>query len=267
MNERSLADDQGKATGLVEAGRQLAEARAAAGLSQNQLAGQLHMGEEQLAALERGDQTELPEPVFIKAMVRRLSSHLGLDADAMVQILGPLTFHQPKRPAPVEITRCINPQKQTSFNPLPLAALAGMAGLAVVVWSNASELTRFAQGLRPANQTLEPSEASTTPPENQPDLDLGEVEAEPGAAIVSVQTTADLGLTISSSEPSWIALRREGIVEFEGLLNGERRIDNPDLVEIYAGRPDLVQLSSPNAETRTLGAVDDIRWIPLSPEP
>ena len=95
MNERSLADDQGKATGLVEAGRQLAEARAAAGLSQNQLASQLHMGEEQLAALERGDQTELPEPVFIKAMVRRISSHLGLDADAMVQTLGPLTTRPP----------------------------------------------------------------------------------------------------------------------------------------------------------------------------
>ena len=50
-------------------------------------------------------------------------------------------------------------------------------------------------------------------------------------------------LTISSSEPSWIALRREGIVEFEGLLNGERRIEDPELVEIYAGRPDLVQLT------------------------
>ena len=70
----------------------------------------------------------------------------------------------------------------------------------------------------------------------------------------------------SSREPSWIALRREGIVEFEGFLNGERRVENPDLVEIYAGRPDLVQLSSPDAETRTLGAVDDIRWIPLNPE-
>lgn len=268
MDERSLADEQGIATGLVEAGRQLAEARAAAGLSQSQLASQMHMGEEQLAALERGDQSELPEPVFIKAMVRRLSSHLGLDADAMVQILGPISFHQPKRPAPGETTRSITPQKQTTFNPVPLVALAGFAGLAVVVWSNASELTRFAQGLRPANQTLEqPSEASTTPPENTPDLDLAEVAAEPGAPIVSEPPTADLGITISSSEPSWIALRRKGIVEFEGLLNGERRIDNPDLVEIYAGRPDLVQLNSPDAETRTLGAVDDIRWIPLSPEP
>jgi len=27
-----------------------------------------------------------------------------------------------------------------------------------------------------------------------------------------------------------------------------------------------VQLTSPDAETRTLGAVDDIRWIRLNPE-
>ena len=133
MNERSLADDQGKATGLVEAGRQLAEARGAAGLSQNQLAGQLHMGEEQLAALERGDQTELPEPVFIKAMVRRISSHLGLDADAMVQTLGPLTTRPPKRTTPGATPRSIAPQNQRTFNPLPLMALAGIAGLGIVV--------------------------------------------------------------------------------------------------------------------------------------
>ena len=258
MNERSLADDQGKATGLVEAGRQLAEARAAAGLTQNQLAGQMHMGEEQLAALERGDQAELPEPVFIKAMVRRLSSHLGLDADAMVQTLGPLTTNQPKRTTHGATTRGITPQKQRTVHPLPLVALAGLAGLGFVVWSNASELTRFAQGLRPTKQTLEPSEA---------DLEVAEVVEEPDVLIVPAPSTADLGLTISSSEPSWIALRREGIVEFEGLLNGERKIDNPDLVEIYAGRPDLVQLSSPETETRTLGAVNDIRWIPLNPEP
>ena len=257
MKERSLADDQGKAKGLVEAGRQLAEARAAAGLSQNQLASQMHMGEEQLAALERGDQAELPEPVFIKAMVRRLSSHLGLDADTMVQTLGPLTTNQPKRTTHGATTRGITPQKHRTVHPLPLVALAGLAGLGFVVWSNASELTRFTQGLRPTKQTLEPSEA---------DLEVAEVVEEPDVLIVPAPSTTDLGLTISSSEPSWIALRREGIVEFEGLLNGERKIDNPDLVEIYAGRPDLVQLSSPEAETRTLGAVNDIRWIPLNPE-
>ena len=257
MNERSLADDQGKAAGLVEAGRQLAEARTATGLTQNQLASQLHMGEEQLDALERGDQAELPEPVFIKAMVRRISSHLGLDADAMVQNLGPLTTRPPKRATPGAIARGNTPHKHRKFNPLPLVALAGLAGLGFV-WSNASELTRFSQGLKPANPTLEPIET---------DLEVTKVVDERDALIVPAPPTGDLGLTISSSEPSWIALRREGIVEFEGLLNGERRIDNPDVVEIYAGRPDLVQLSSPDAKTRTLGTVDDIRWIPLSPAP
>ena len=87
MHERSLAEDQSKNAGLVQVGRQLAEARSGAGLTQDQLASQMHMGVEQLTALERGDQDALPEPVFIKAMVRRLSSHLGLDADAMVQAL------------------------------------------------------------------------------------------------------------------------------------------------------------------------------------
>ena len=265
MNERSLADDEAKASGLVEAGRQLAEARDKAGLTRDQLASQMHMGVEQLAALERGDQSELPEPVFIKAMVRRLGSHLGLDADAMVQGLGPLTGAKSAGPASGPISRGIAHRTPTPLNPLPLLALAGIAGLGLVVWSNASELSRFAQGLRPANQSLQRSEAET-PPEREPDLDVEAVAVEPDAPIVPAPPAADLGVTISSSEPSWIALRREGIVEFEGLLSGKRRVEDPELVEIYAGRPDLVQLSSSDAETRTLGAVDDIRWIRISPE-
>lgn len=265
MDDQSLADDQSKATGLAQAGRQLAEARSAAGLSQEQLASQMHMGVEQLAALERGDQNELPEPVFIKAMVRRLSSHLGLDADAMVQTLGTLNASKPTRPTPGPTTRAFTPREKAPLNPLPLLALAGIAGLGVVVWGNASELSRFAQGLRPAPPTPEQNEP-TSSPEIKTDPDVAEAAVDLDARIVPAPPTADLGLKISSSEPSWIALRREGIVEFEGLLNGERRIEDPELVEIYAGRPDLVQLSSPDAETRTLGDVDDIRWIPLTPE-
>ena len=262
MHERSLTEDQSKDAGLVQVGRQLAEARSGAGLTQDQLASQMHMGVEQLTALERGDQDALPEPVFIKAMVRRLSSHLGLDADAMVQALGPLSTSKTKQQAPGPTTRGIAPQKKERVNLLPLVALAGLTGLGVVVWSNASELSRFAQGLRPASRTLVVNEPAS-PPEAKTDVEL-KVELE--SLIVPAPPTAQTGLTISSSEPSWIALRREGIVEFEGLLHGERRIEDPELVEIYAGRPDLVQLTSPDTETRPLGAVDDIRWIRLNPE-
>ena len=133
--------------GLVEAGRQLAEARACCGPEQNQLASQLHMGEEQLAALERGDQAELPEPRV----------HQGPWCAGSVRIwvwmlmpwfktLGPLTTKPPKRATPGATPRGIAPQNQRTFNPLPLVALAGLAGLGFVVWSNASVLTRFARG-------------------------------------------------------------------------------------------------------------------------
>ena len=255
MEERSLADDQGKDADLVKVGRQLAEQRAAAGLTQEQLASQMHLGVEQLAALERGDHEQLPEPVFIKAMVRRLSSHLGLNADAMVQTLGPLTT---AKSAPRATSRSVAPQKQSKINPVPLLALAGLAGLGVVVWSNASELMRFTQRFTPANQTTTENEQESLP-EPEP-----AVEVEP--LIVAAPPAAQAVFMISSSEPSWIALRREGIVEFEGLLSGERRIEDPELVEIYAGRPDLVQLTSPEEGTRPLGTVDEIRWIRLSPE-
>ena len=255
MEERSLADDQGKDADLVKVGRQLAEQRAAAGLTQEQLASQMHLGVEQLAALERGDHEQLPEPVFIKAMVRRLSSHLGLNADAMVQTLGPLTT---AKSAPRATSRSVAPQKQSKINPVPLLALAGLAGLGVVVWSNASELMRFTQRFTPANQTTTENEQDSLP-EPEP-----AVEVEP--LIVAAPPAAQAVFMISSSEPSWIALRREGIVEFEGLLSGERRIEDPELVEIYAGRPDLVQLTSPEEGTRPLGTVDEIRWIRLSPE-
>ena len=50
---------------------------------------------EQLRSLELGDLQGLPEPVFIKAMVRRIAGHLRLDADALANQLG--TISTPKR--------------------------------------------------------------------------------------------------------------------------------------------------------------------------
>ena len=73
-------------------------------------------------------------------------------------------------------------------------------------------------------------------------------------------------ITLSSKVPSWIALRRQGTIEFEGILEGERIIKGPDDVEIYAGRPDLVMVTVANGEPRVLGTISEIQWMPLNPE-
>jgi hypothetical protein len=49
-------------------------------------------------------------------------------------------------------------------------------------------------------------------------------------------------------------------------LEGERIIEGPDEVEIYAGRPDLVMVSVANGDSRVLGTISEIQWMPLNPE-
>ena len=64
---------------LQEIGRLIREAREEKGFSIEDLAGSLRIGQEQLVALENGEEELLPEKVFIKAMIRRVSERLQLD--------------------------------------------------------------------------------------------------------------------------------------------------------------------------------------------
>ena len=78
-------------SGLETVGEAIRLGREARTISRDDLANRLHMGCEQLEALENGELHRLPEPVFVKAMVRRLGSYLRLDADALVDALGDLS--------------------------------------------------------------------------------------------------------------------------------------------------------------------------------
>ena len=96
-----------------------------------------------------------------------------------------------------------------------------------------------------------------------------------------VQSTADLSqedirivpagsttasITLDCREPCWIALRRDGTVEFEGTLDVPKTVEDTEGVEIYPGRPDLVTLHRAGDEPITLGSINDLRWYSLNPE-
>ena len=55
---------------LASLGRVLKEQRERQGMTSQAFADSLHMGQEQLEALENGDRDNLPEPVFICGMFR-----------------------------------------------------------------------------------------------------------------------------------------------------------------------------------------------------
>ena len=66
---------------LKRIGNFIKEARLSKNQSIEELASDLKIGTHQLEAIEEGNEEKLPEKVFVKAMIRRISQKLKLDTD------------------------------------------------------------------------------------------------------------------------------------------------------------------------------------------
>ena len=66
---------------LIRIGNFIKEARVSRNKSIEELASDLKIGSHQLQAIEEGNEDHLPEKVFIKAMVRRISEKLKVDTE------------------------------------------------------------------------------------------------------------------------------------------------------------------------------------------
>jgi len=80
---KSVSDNnnKGESSSLKRIGNFIKEARLSRDQSVEELASDLKIGSHQLLAIEEGNEKELPEKVFVKAMVRRISQKLKLDTE------------------------------------------------------------------------------------------------------------------------------------------------------------------------------------------
>ena len=74
-------DSKREKSSLMRIGNFIKEARLSRDQSVEELASDLKIGSHQLKAIEEGNEEELPEKVFVKAMVRRISQKLKLDTE------------------------------------------------------------------------------------------------------------------------------------------------------------------------------------------
>ena len=115
-----------KKSALQNVGEFLREARQGRNLSVEDLSSLLRIGKEQLIALESGDESALPEKVFIRAMVRRIAEKLNLDTSFILEELNEKKDNEPK-PSPVINKK--NTRKNNNFNPFIFIILSGALGL------------------------------------------------------------------------------------------------------------------------------------------
>ena len=74
-------NNNGENSSLKRIGNFIKEARLSRDQSVEELASDLKIGAHQLKAIEEGNEEKLPEKVFVKAMVRRISQKLKLDTE------------------------------------------------------------------------------------------------------------------------------------------------------------------------------------------
>ena len=115
-----------KKSSLRTVGEFLREARQGRNLSVEDLSSSLRIGKEQLIALESGDESALPEKVFIRAMVRRIAEKLNLDTSFILEELNEKKENEPK-PSPVIKKK--NTRKNKKFIPFVFIILSGALGL------------------------------------------------------------------------------------------------------------------------------------------
>ncbi len=259
----------------MELGSVLRQAREARGLSQAILAEQNFLSTERIEALESGDHTRLPEPIYLMAQARRVATSLGLDGNALIDPL--LDLQLPREgPAPPATTldgaepnpaagqtlgsepRPPAGTNQPSGAKTPWGAVAG--GLAVLLLlAGGAALLWGRRGLQPVSPVpIAIAEHNQEAPAQKPGTDADRVEPK-----ATNGPAADLGSTLelSSEQPSWVEVRDgAGRSLYRGQLKGTARFALGSGLEVLAGRPDLVQVRAGEGAATPLGPIDQIRW-------
>ena len=260
---------------LEQLGQVLREARQQRGLSLSAVADRLHIGINQLHALETGDRSKLREPVFVVAQAKRVAGFLGIDIQPQLghlrssdlmrttpqphpQLAAPV-HSEPRAPRPSRSSK--SPSKENHFGPLPLisALVVGALALAVALLIRPSGVDGPPPNSVSPAPTQSPVEQSSEPPptsESQVNEATNEVgESKPGDELL-----------LQASGPSWLTVRdARGAILFEGTLEGDQRFPLGDGLEVRAGRPDLVKASIGEQPPKALGTIEEINWTSFKP--
>ena len=128
-NEERKSDSShiaNKKPALQKVGEFLKEARQGRNLSVEDLSSSIRIGKEQLIALESGDESALPEKVFIRAMVRRIAEKLNLDTTF---ILSELNEKKNNEPQTSPVIKNKNTRKRKNLKTFIIVILSGALGL------------------------------------------------------------------------------------------------------------------------------------------
>jgi cytoskeletal protein RodZ len=203
-----------------------------------------------LAAIEQGDLHGLPEPVYIRGLIRTYGDALGLEGETLAS-----QFFTP----PSMQRRSWQESPAAQLRPLHLYGayfmllVAAVSGLSYILRQTSPEAT-----VLPPLAPLSEAEANLA---NSPQ---GNVEPQ---ANEPKEPKAPIKVRMTLTAQSWLRITSDGKTEFEGILQpGDTRLWIADqALTIRAGNAGGVMVSYNDKQAEALGQPGMVREITYSP--
>ena len=225
---------------LQSIGDQLKRARLQQGLSLATIEEQTLIRQRLLSALEQASVNDLPEPIYVRALLRRYGTALGLDGEAIASQF----FTHPVVQAP-----------RTSWKDSPAAQLRPLhlyGAYVLLIMGAVSALSTFLQRSEPqtAQPIIDPIAIEQLMPK-QEQSPTTEVVEQPSQSTQTRPVEVELVLT----GQSWVRVVADGRTEFEAILEqGETRSWAADQsITVRVGNAGGVMYSYNRSEAQPMG--------------
>lgn len=248
---------------LQAVGDLLSKGRQAKGLSLEDVAERTRIPMRYLVAIESGNAAHLPEPVYVRAFIRKFGDLVDLDGQSLVKDLQPAPVHTP---APVAQARVASKSMDAkeALIPRPYQLYLFYGALVIIGVGGLSYLQRQTGSSEPVNTVIA---ASKSPSSSTPAVVTVVPVAKastPGTIILRSNGNAiaatlppgtPLQVNMNVQEPSWVRITTDGQVAFEGdLIQGTKHSwQAKQLLKVRTGNAGGVMLTLNNQPLGKMG--------------
>lgn len=270
-----------------DVGACLRDARERRGLSLRQIAAATRISVQALDAIERNDIRKLPGGIFSRSFVRGYAQEVGLDPEETVRDfveqfpVEAVTYGSPLVEAPGgESDRSLDPELKPWPNLLVIgAALAvGVVGVTLAVLWARGALTASASSDAPSPVTPGP------PPASSPEAAPGAASPVPPPAVASpggpspsaaasapapaIAPADGMQITVTSDAPCWVRIVADGVVRYEGTLDGglSQTRDAKRTLVLTVGDAGACRVAINGRPARPLGASGRVVTLRITPD-
>lgn len=243
-NQPIVSAEQLRAEKLASLGGQLWVKRTEQGLSLDEMVVSTMIPRRLLQAIEEGNLDDLPEPIYIRGLIRQFADALGLDGAEFAK-----TF-------PVGSNRVnLTPGwKPTPFGQLLRPFHLYVLYIALIVCSVSGLSQLLNNAAIEANNSEGTEKAQIQPKQTQPELQAVSNMSTNGQAV-------QIGVTLK--EKSWIRVVADGKTQFEGELpqGTQRTWKAQDQLTVRAGNAGAVLVSVNKEQAKPMGDAGKVKEV------